>query len=273
MHRIVAVEGDRFVLPGRQQRLARRGPADRGRDARQAVPPGPPGRQGPATPIASPWSLALIVRASPSGCSATAAGSGRGARAPAPGVAARSLVRRRPSTLSAAPSPCRPARRPARSRSPRARSRSSPPAPAPSCSPCRRRETEARTQPVAQEGRFTYAGAAEAGTTYPTGAIATGDPIYTKLADALTVSFEHTVDAPGLDTVDGTVRLDLSVATADGWSAALGEQPRGRRAGRRGHRVGRDRPDARRRASSAGTTPRSAAAPARPASSSPRSST
>ncbi len=83
-------------------------------------------------------------------------------------------------------------------------------------------ETEARTQPVAQEGRFSYAGAAEAGTTYPTGALTTGDPIYTKLVDALTVSFEHTVEAPGLDAVDGTVRLDLSVATADGWSAALG---------------------------------------------------
>ena len=38
----------------------------------------------------------------------------------------------------------------------------------------------------------------------------------------MTVSFEHTVDAPGLDTADGTVRLDLSVATADGWSAPLG---------------------------------------------------
>lgn len=83
-------------------------------------------------------------------------------------------------------------------------------------------ETDARTQPVAQEGRFSYAGAAEVGTTYPTGAITTGDPIYTKLVDALTVSFEHTVDAPGLDAVDGTVRLDLSVATADGWSAPLG---------------------------------------------------
>ncbi len=86
-------------------------------------------------------------------------------------------------------------------------------------------ETEAGTQPVTQEGRFTYAGAAEAGTTYPTGSLATGDPIYTKLVDALTVSFEHTVEAPGLDAADGTVRLDLSVATADGWSATLGSSP------------------------------------------------
>jgi signal peptidase I len=86
-------------------------------------------------------------------------------------------------------------------------------------------ETRARTQPVAQEGRFTYSGAADAGTTYPTGAVTTGDTIYTKLVDALTVSFEHTVDAPGLATADGTVRLDLSVATADGWSAALASSP------------------------------------------------
>ncbi|SDF50384.1 signal peptidase I [Blastococcus fimeti] len=86
-------------------------------------------------------------------------------------------------------------------------------------------ETEASSRPVEQEGRFTYSGVAEAGTTYPTGALTTGDPIYTKLVDALTVSFEHTVDAPGLDAVAGTVRLDLSVATADGWSAALGSSP------------------------------------------------
>lgn len=83
-------------------------------------------------------------------------------------------------------------------------------------------QTETRSQPVTQEGRYGYSGVAEAGTTYPTGAISTGDPIYTKLADALTVSLRHTVRAPGLDEVAGTVRLDLAVTTADGWSAPVG---------------------------------------------------
>lgn len=86
-------------------------------------------------------------------------------------------------------------------------------------------QSQTRTEQVVQEGRFTYAGTAEAGTTYPTGVIATGDPIYTKLVDALSVSFEHTVTGPGLDAVDGSMRLDLSVATADGWTASLGAGP------------------------------------------------
>ncbi|WP_051515887.1 signal peptidase I [Candidatus Blastococcus massiliensis] len=85
--------------------------------------------------------------------------------------------------------------------------------------------TETRTLQVAQEGRFAYTGTAAPGTTYPTGAIATGDPIYTRLVDDLAVSFEQVVSAPGLDAVEGVVRLDLSVATADGWSAPLGDSP------------------------------------------------
>ncbi|TKJ27401.1 signal peptidase I [Blastococcus sp. CCUG 61487] len=83
-------------------------------------------------------------------------------------------------------------------------------------------QSQTRAVPVTQEGRFSYAGTAAPSTTYPTGVISTGDPIYTRLADDLRVSFEHTVSAPGLDTVDGTLRLDLSVATADGWTAPLG---------------------------------------------------
>jgi signal peptidase I len=85
--------------------------------------------------------------------------------------------------------------------------------------------TETRTLQVTQEGRFAYSGTAEPGTTYPTGAVATGDPIYTRLVDDLAVSFEHAVSAPGLDAVEGAVRLELSVATADGWSAPLGNSP------------------------------------------------
>ena len=86
-------------------------------------------------------------------------------------------------------------------------------------------ETGTRTEDVTQEGRFTYAGDARVGTTYPTGEISTGDPVYTRLADAVTVSFEHTVSAAGLDELAGTVRLDLTVSSADGWTAPLGSSP------------------------------------------------
>lgn len=86
-------------------------------------------------------------------------------------------------------------------------------------------ETEARNHPVAQEGRFSYSGDARTGTTYPTGEIATGDPIYTRLAEAVTLTFVHELSAPDLEQVAGTVRLDLEVATSDGWSAALGSSP------------------------------------------------
>jgi signal peptidase I len=83
-------------------------------------------------------------------------------------------------------------------------------------------QTDSRTLQVTQQGQFSYTGAAEAGTTYPSGVISTGDPVYTKLTDGLTVSFQDTVSGPGLESVTGTAWLDLSVSTPDGWTAALG---------------------------------------------------
>jgi signal peptidase I len=83
-------------------------------------------------------------------------------------------------------------------------------------------QTGTRTVQVTQQGQFSYTGAAETGTTYPSGVITTGDPVYTKLTDGLTVTFQDTVSGPGLESVTGTAWLDLSVSTPDGWSAALG---------------------------------------------------
>lgn len=79
-----------------------------------------------------------------------------------------------------------------------------------------------RTVPVAQQGEYSYSGAAEAGTTYPTGALTTGDPVYTRLTDELLVTFRTTFTAEGLEAVTGTAWLDLAVTTPDGWTAALG---------------------------------------------------
>jgi signal peptidase I len=83
-------------------------------------------------------------------------------------------------------------------------------------------QTDSRTVQVTQQGQYSYTGAAETGTTYPSGVISTGDPVYTKLTDGLTVSFQDTVSGPGLESVTGTAWLDLSVSTPDGWTAALG---------------------------------------------------
>ncbi len=220
MHRIVAVEGDRFVLQGDNNDWL-----DQDKPTAEEIQ-GALFRQVPQggkvlAAVASPWSLALI--------GAIVFGLFGSSRRPTRGRHSsrqRPVGPRTPAARSLPTSFSMPTRAQARQVAIASGAVAILAAGAgtvllamPST------ETQARTQPVTQEGRFTYTGAAEAGTTYPTGVIATGDPIYTKLADALTVSFEHTVDAPGLDTVEGRLRLDLSVATADGWTALLGSSP------------------------------------------------
>ena len=59
-------------------------------------------------------------------------------------------------------------------------------------------QTDATTLQVTQQGQFSYAGTAEAGTTYPDGTVSTGDTVWTKLATDLTVSFTNTVTGPDL---------------------------------------------------------------------------
>jgi signal peptidase I len=86
-------------------------------------------------------------------------------------------------------------------------------------------QTDTRTLHVTQQGNFSYTGAAESGTTYPSGVIGTGDTVWTKLAKELTVSFTNTVTGPELTEVRGTMRLDVSVTAADGWSAVLNSGP------------------------------------------------
>ncbi|WP_346621018.1 signal peptidase I [Blastococcus montanus] len=82
-------------------------------------------------------------------------------------------------------------------------------------------ERAEETLQVIQEGRFSYAGSARPGTTYPTGAIETGDTVWTALATGLTVSYTSTVGGPGLADLQGALRLDVSIRAADGWSTYL----------------------------------------------------
>ena len=82
-------------------------------------------------------------------------------------------------------------------------------------------QTGTRSVPVTQQGRFTYSGTALPGTTYPDGLVTTGEPVYTALASALTVSYEHSLVAGGELDADGTVHLALSLTAPDGWTTEL----------------------------------------------------
>ena len=82
-------------------------------------------------------------------------------------------------------------------------------------------QTGTRSVPVTQLGEFSYTGTALPGTTYPDGLVTTGEPVYTALASALTVSFEHSLVAGGELDADGTVHLAVSLTAPDGWSTGL----------------------------------------------------
>ncbi|WP_116452231.1 signal peptidase I [Blastococcus litoris] len=85
--------------------------------------------------------------------------------------------------------------------------------------------TETRTVDVTQRSDFSYSGTAETGTTYPTGAVETGDTVWNRLVEDLTVTAATSVSGPDLAGVTGTVRLDVLVAAQDGWSAVLSSGP------------------------------------------------
>ncbi|MCA0146950.1 signal peptidase I [Blastococcus sp. LR1] len=87
--------------------------------------------------------------------------------------------------------------------------------------------TESSTDSVAvtERGTFSYSGTAARGTTYPSGVVETGDTVWTKLADSLTVSYASDVSGPGVADLQGVVRLDVSIEAPDGWSAYLNSGP------------------------------------------------
>ncbi|TFV86250.1 signal peptidase I [Blastococcus sp. CT_GayMR16] len=86
-------------------------------------------------------------------------------------------------------------------------------------------QTDTKTLQVTQQGTFTYTASAEAGTTYPAGTVSTGDTVWTSLASDLSVSFTNAVTGPDLADLRGAMRLDVAVSSADGWSAYLNSSP------------------------------------------------
>jgi signal peptidase I len=83
-------------------------------------------------------------------------------------------------------------------------------------------QSETRSAQVTERGQYSYAGTAVQGTTYPSGRIVTGDPVYTRLLRNLTVTLDDVVQGDDLSGVGGDLHLDVSLASPDGWSAPLG---------------------------------------------------
>jgi signal peptidase I len=86
-------------------------------------------------------------------------------------------------------------------------------------------QTDTRSLQVTQQGDFSYTGATAPGTTYPSGVVATGDTVWTRLVRDLAVSLTSTVTGPGLAGITGSMRLEVVVSAADGWSAVLNSGP------------------------------------------------
>lgn len=71
-----------------------------------------------------------------------------------------------------------------------------------------------------QTGVLSYHADVPVSDTYPTGALATGDPVFTNLLDSVAVSFHYTAGvAPA--SVQGTVGLELNVSAPSGWHTSL----------------------------------------------------
>ncbi|MPY91519.1 MAG: signal peptidase I [Acidimicrobiia bacterium] len=73
---------------------------------------------------------------------------------------------------------------------------------------------------LTQTGTLGYHADVPPSDTYPTGHVATGDPVFLRLLDAVDVSFRYATDASP-ERVEGTARLDAALSTPDGWQTTL----------------------------------------------------
>ncbi len=70
-----------------------------------------------------------------------------------------------------------------------------------------------------QLGSFSYSASVPRGIpVYGRTTARTGDPVYLRLADAMTVTFRYTLDTPGLLQANGTIGLAAQVSNASGWT-------------------------------------------------------
>ena len=82
-------------------------------------------------------------------------------------------------------------------------------------------QTDTHDLQVTEKSQFSYTGKAAPGTTYPTGVLQTGDTVWNRLVHDVTVSLATALDGPGVAGLTGSVRLDVVVTAADGWSSVV----------------------------------------------------
>jgi signal peptidase I len=70
----------------------------------------------------------------------------------------------------------------------------------------------------ANEGAFSYRAETTAGPVYPTGALTTSDPVFTRLVDTLDVAFRYRLATDAPADVRGTIALDAVVSDTTGWT-------------------------------------------------------
>ena len=89
--------------------------------------------------------------------------------------------------------------------------------------------SETSTRSVAElyahEGTFSYSAKTAPGPVYPSGEVDRGMPVFTRLVDALAVSFTYRLDATQAAAVHGTIALDAVVHDPTGWERILSIAP------------------------------------------------
>jgi signal peptidase I len=75
-----------------------------------------------------------------------------------------------------------------------------------------------RAVPYAQRAVFTYSAHVQPDAVYPSGRLATGDPIFLNFVNALTVGLNYRLLAPGAAHVSGTSTVALRLTGPTGWS-------------------------------------------------------
>jgi signal peptidase I len=73
----------------------------------------------------------------------------------------------------------------------------------------------------AHQGTFSYSGETEPGPVYPAGKVERGMPIFTRLVDALPVSFAYRLRSTRSSDVHGTIGLDAVIRDTSGWERVL----------------------------------------------------
>ncbi|MGZ8566884.1 MAG: signal peptidase I [Actinomycetota bacterium] len=78
-----------------------------------------------------------------------------------------------------------------------------------------------------QQGSFSYKALAPKGDdVYGRPTARTGDPVYLRLADRMTITFNYTLDSPAAAEAVGTIRMMAEVSDINGWRRAIPLAPR-----------------------------------------------